>query len=94
MNMQLAADLGHRGLPSDNATASLAGDLIWGVKDVAAFIGQTERQAFYLVATGRFRSARSAVVSWRVARRYARGSHRSSPGRPKKDPMRVDGGLT
>jgi hypothetical protein len=52
MNMQLAADLGHRGLPSDNATASLAGDLIWGVKDVAAFIGQTERQAFYLVATG------------------------------------------
>lgn len=28
-------------------------DLVWGIKDIAKFIGRTERQAFYMASEGK-----------------------------------------
>lgn len=44
--------------PSGNDTVSLAGDLIWGVAGIGKEIDRTERQAFYLLETGKLPAAK------------------------------------
>jgi hypothetical protein len=53
MNKRAAADLRSEGCRGDNNNTSLGRDLIWGVTSIAAEIGRTERQAFYLLEHGK-----------------------------------------
>jgi hypothetical protein len=51
MHRQLAKDPAHRGAPPDNDSTSLAGDMLYGARAIAAFLGKSERQVFHLAAT-------------------------------------------
>jgi hypothetical protein len=47
-------------------------DAAWGAKEIGREIGQTERQAFYLLKAGRLPFAHKVGRKWVASRRRAR----------------------
>ena len=49
-------------------------DLVWGAKEIGRLIGRTERETFYLLATGQLRGAVKKGDRWCMPRKALRAN--------------------